>query len=33
MGMLDVSPIVAWLGLSLLEWLVMTALSLLTGGL
>jgi YggT family protein len=33
MGMFDVSPIVAWLGLSLLEWLVMNALSLLTGGL
>jgi YggT family protein len=33
MGMLDVSPIVAWLGLSLLEWLVMNALSLLTTGL
>jgi YggT family protein len=33
MGMIDVSPIVAWLGLSLLEWLVMNALSLLTTGL
>ena len=33
MGMFDVSPIVAWFGLSLLEWLVMKALSLLTGGL
>ncbi len=33
MGMFNVSPIVAWLGLSLLEWLVMNALSLLTGGL
>jgi YggT family protein len=33
MGMFDISPIVAWLGLSLLEWLVMNALSLLTAGL
>jgi YggT family protein len=33
MGMFDISPIVAWLGLSLLEWLVMGALSLLTTGL
>jgi YggT family protein len=33
MGMFDVSPIVAWFGLSLLEWLVMNALSLLTTGL
>jgi len=32
MGMFDVSPIVAWLGLSVLEWLVMQALSLLTSG-
>jgi YggT family protein len=32
MGMFDVSPIVAWFGLSLLEWFVMQALSLLTRG-
>lgn len=33
MGMFDISPIVAWFGLSLLEVVVIKALSLLTGGL
>jgi YggT family protein len=33
MGMFDISPIVAWFGLSLLEWLALNALSLLTTGL
>jgi YggT family protein len=32
LGMFDVSPIVAWFGLSLLEWFVMQALSLLMRG-
>jgi YggT family protein len=33
MGMFDIAPIVAWFALSLLEWLAMNALSLLTTGL